>query len=242
MSIGALQAKFITATARILASRTAGVWHVEDLKIWNDLGPDGARRVSDLNILNEVGFADFNEYWSVALSQEVDVKDFIDLLYTHLIDPQQFADELHLQKLPLQMHITRSLREAQQNRENWFIGTSDDLMKLRLHPRKAAQWLLQRPLYADRVPLTLRDFLNGVEIASTLPKRPRATRTKVGAVAEWLRKRFPPDGLPPVGHHKGKLLKELTPSIGVVSTKTLSRAIQQNSAGQSGQIGLVQSV
>lgn len=214
MSIGDLQVRLTNATMRIRANRTMGILQDE------------------LEVLEEYDFkGGFAEYWSVALSQEMTVKNFIYLLEGHLLDVQQFADEVHLKKMPIATLIAQSIREARNNNEQWFIEPGKECNELRLRPQEAALWLLQRPLHADRLPSTLREFLSG----PTPKKQGEPQGRKISAVIKWLRQAYPPTGVPPLDIRHGKILDRLPPDIGSVDGKTLGRAIKWLK-GQTGQV------
>jgi hypothetical protein len=147
------RARLTTATANIRLNRTIG----------------GGR--SDDEILKEDGYHDANDYWRDALSQEMEVSDFVRLLESRLLDPARTADERRGVTVPARMLIESSLREAIDNGEPWFIRGREGALKLQ--PRRASEWFMHRPLDQDRLPTTLRAFLesgNGAQTPAVMAK------------------------------------------------------------------------
>ena len=140
-NIGDARVRFTTATMRIRSNRTVGFY-----------GPDE-------EILEECGYRDFNEYWDVAMSQEMKTSEFVRLLECHLLDPGRTADQIFGRKMRIGLLIEASLEEAWKNGESWFVGANTDFSKSRLRPRGGAMWLLARPLHKDRLPATLCAYL-----------------------------------------------------------------------------------
>ena len=210
--MGSLQVRFTTATMQIRGNRTAGLGR------------------TDLEILKEHGFQNFDEYWFVAMSQEMELTEFIRLLEAHLLDPRGFADEVHQQRLSIGLFIEKSLREAWENGETWFVGRGQSEfkpLKSRLHPREAAEWILQRPLHRDRLPVTLCDFLTNSRAGGLDVSKAFRSRPKRDAVIQFLRTKFPPHGVPPIGKNKKALLNEVNEKLDArIDRATLGRAIK----------------
>jgi hypothetical protein len=139
--VGNTRVRFIIATMKIRSNRTVG------------------GGLSDDEILRCGGYHDPNEYWRDAMSQEMKVPDFVSLLEDHLLDPARTADEICGQIMPIRTLIESSLDEALDNGEPWFFRGRKGALKL--HPRAAAAWMMRRTFEQDRVPATLRAFLEG---------------------------------------------------------------------------------
>jgi len=237
--MGSLQVRFTTATMKIRANRTAGLGQ------------------TDLEILQEHKFQNFDEYWLIAISQEMEMTEFIRLLEAHLLDPQGFADEVHQRRLPIGRLIEHSLNEAWENGETWFVGRGPQAeyspLKLRLRPREAAEWILQRPLQRDRLPATLRAYLESkrpqgkpldrraalapanVSASPTNQRRRNVGRSRErrDLVMKILQTKYPPHGQPPRGRPRLKILKEVNaelqvqePPYEIIAIDTLRRALE----------------
>lgn len=187
----------------------------------------------DEEILKECGYRDANEYWDVALSEEMTVSDFVTLLEGHLLDPGRTADEIHGRAVRISGLVEDSLHNAWQNGENWFIGAKDansDFTKSRVRPREAAMWLLGRPLHKDRLPATLCAYLEnegpeggklgGPQAASARGGRTRERRDEA---MKFLLTKYPPDGQPPMGRPLAQVLKDLNLHLEVLNYEPISR-------------------
>ena len=121
-------------------------------------------------ICKAAGYRDADEYWHVATSEPMKALSFAHLLSVHLIDPTERLSEFDRRSLVLQ-RIESSLQFAFKTGEIWFIkdplpsdgGGTGDLKALMLHPRAAAEWLLNRPKRKDLVPPGLKAFLGRSE-------------------------------------------------------------------------------
>ena len=229
MPLGDAKVRLEKATLRIRNNRISGL------------------ACDDEAILRECGYRDANEYWHVATSRGTKVSAFVALLESHLLDPQGVSDRVIWRTMPISALINAALSEAWADGEGWFIaakGASDDFTKARLRPREAAMWLLRNPLYEDRVPATLRAYLENEQ-----PARPASTHPKVAApndrmqarrggrtrerrdqVMQILRTMFPPDGQPPGGRFPKTLINQINGKLaaqnfGSVGKDTCTRAL-----------------
>ena len=224
-NIGDARARFTTATMRIRSNRTVGFGRPDE------------------KILEECGYRDFNEYWDVAMSQEMKTSDFVRLLECHLLDPGRTADQIFGRKMRIGLLIEASLEEAWKNGEGWFVGASTDFSKSRLRSRGAAMWLLARPLHKDRLPATLHAYLEserpeggevehrGAARDSEGGRRGGRTRERRDEVMKILRAKYPPDGQPPKGRPLLQILGEVnlelkTANYEPVDKSTLVRALR----------------
>jgi len=138
----------------------------------------GARTIgavrNDDDICVEAGLEDANEFWTIALSSPMDVPSFAGLLARFFINPDPALNGGDLYKLALQ----KDLRLARKIGEAWFITTENG--EIWLDPRKAAEWLLLRPLSRDLLPESLKAFLeskdrNPATVVAPQPEKPRAS-------------------------------------------------------------------
>jgi hypothetical protein len=156
--------RFIIANSKIRGNRSAGLGLSSEKNISEKLRDEwlGALARADEEAIQQEGFVDWNDYWLVALSQEMTVPDFVRLLETHLSDPARLAAEIKQTAVPIRMLVMSSLREAFANDESWLFQARNGgrtLQDYRLRPREAAEWFLRRPLDKDKLPGTLRAFL-----------------------------------------------------------------------------------
>jgi hypothetical protein len=147
--VGDARVRFIIANSKIRGNRTVDpVWFDDEVI---------------MEIIRQAGFDDWTGYWTTALAQEMTASNFVFLLETHLLDPARMAAEIRGSVIPIRALIMSSLREAFENRESWLFqarGGSRNLEDYRVHPREAAEWFLRRPLDRDKIPATLRAFLD----------------------------------------------------------------------------------
>jgi len=216
-NIGDARVRFNTATMRIRSNRITG-----------------SLLRGDEEILKECGYRDANEYWDVAMSEEMTVSDFVTLLEGHLLDPGRTADEIHGRAVRISKLVEDSLHKAWQNGESWFIGAKDansDFTKSRVRPREAAMWLLGRPLHKDRLPATLCAYLenqrpeNGKLGGSSRAASARGGRTRErrDEAMKFLLTKYPPDGQPPKGRPLSQLLKDLNLELKARNYEPISR-------------------
>jgi hypothetical protein len=174
----------------------------------------------DETILKESGYRDANDYWQTAMSQTMRVPTFVWLLESHL----EVSDRTHWRQMPISALIRLALQEAWEAGENWFIARGiSDFTRARLRPRDASLWLLSKPLYGDRVPATLRVYLEAGErpgrTASARPDvsaPPKGSQVRGGRsrerreqVKKILTNKFPPHGQPPGGRFTKALVNNI---------------------------------
>jgi hypothetical protein len=166
--IASAKVRFIIANSKIKGIRSAGLGLSDEKNISEKHRDEwlGALAQAGEEAIRQEGFADWNHYWLVALSQEMTVPDFVFLLETHLLDPAQLAAEIKRTAVPLRTLVMQSLREAFENNESWLFQARNGgrtLQDHRLRPREAAEWFLRRPLDQNKLPDTLRAFLESSE-------------------------------------------------------------------------------
>jgi hypothetical protein len=135
---------------------------------------------TDEQILKEQGYSNENEYWNAAMSQTtMKASSFARLLIGFHLDP---SNNLCNQDL-LYLNAMQALRDALGTGQPWFIrdpkapdGAPNDLDRLRVDPRTAAEWLLSLPTEKGLVPPGLRGFLH--------PETPSKSALKIADESE----------------------------------------------------------
>jgi len=262
VSIGDAMARFKIATMKIRAHRSTPGRYAEDKSLTD----------RDRKTVEDEGFKDIDDYWRLTLAQEMTVREFVELLDAHLVDPERVVEQTRGQKVRIDMLIQTSLKQAWDNGESWFIrpankdtvphrGSAVDQRKdlsrfpeadrikvielqdfnarpwigpppeAMLHPREAALWLLARPLHADRVPATLRTYLEN----DAAPPDNDAQNNLLGLVKGIHRRLWPPHGDPPEGARgvKARVEQELKP-LGRSSVLPHAGAGQERAEGRAG--------
>ena len=105
-AVGDVKVRFIIATEKIRGN------HITDLGL------------SDEEIIRQQGFTGWNEYWHIALAQEIEVLEFVRLLETHLLDPARTAKEIKNVIIPIRNLVMSSLGEAFKNRRKLAVSSA----------------------------------------------------------------------------------------------------------------------
>jgi hypothetical protein len=105
------------------------------------------------------------KYWEAHLSEPISVYSLAHVLSAHLAEK---AEQLELVRIA----IIRAFRDAVEAGERWFIGDTSPLLaleqgqtsfenlgKVKVKPRAAAEWLLSKPKRSHLVPGSLRMVL-----------------------------------------------------------------------------------
>jgi hypothetical protein len=124
---------------------------------------------------NAYGDPQGREYWGTLLSEPVRVYSFAHVLAVHVAEN---AEQLDMARIA----IIRAFRDAAEAGEQWFVGETGpilamkdgqtdfaNLIKLKVFPRPALEWLMSKPRRRHLVPDSLRAFL---EFASAVAVRP----------------------------------------------------------------------
>jgi len=127
------------------------------------------------------------KYWDTCLSEPTLVYTLAHTLSAHLAEN---ADQLELYRIA----IIRTLRDAAETGERWFIGDISPLLavedgqrdfanleRIKIHPRDAVEWLLSKPRREHLVPESLRTFLRSIN-SSPDQTKPRSVTEKSAEV------------------------------------------------------------
>ncbi len=131
---------------------------------------NGFDPIDDEAIVQQFDFRDLREYWECALSEPKDADIFAHLLAKHFFLARHRNDP--------HPHIMAALRVARIENERWFIEdlvrpptSREDISRLKVYPRAAAEWMLSKPKRRHLVPPSLARYLarGTEEIATTSP-------------------------------------------------------------------------
>jgi hypothetical protein len=101
------------------------------------------------------------QYWSLALSEEMDAASFEQFLCQGFFSPK--CENQYF----LRLHIRRALRLALESGQAWIRKCADD--KLILEPREATKWLLSKPRRDHVVPPELREYFETKDPSADAP-------------------------------------------------------------------------